>query len=447
MINQLVRFFRDQNILILGFGREGRSTYDLIRQHLPEQKLFLADQDTELLTKHPHLKQDQQLTCLLGDRYLDHLEEFDIIMKTPGISLKDIDTTDFVDKITSQLELLLKFSQSRTIGVTGTKGKSTTSSLVYQILQDQQIDSVLLGNIGIPVFEHLSEITPNKTIVLEMSSHQLEFMRHSPNIAVLLNVYEEHLDHYRSFEAYVQAKCNIYRHQTPDDTLIYNYDDPTLRKLVQNPRAQVYRVSLKDEQPSEIYLREGIVYAGSKAIYEQKDRRHLLGDYNLNNIMFALAVAETLKLDLDQARASIAKFQPLRHRLEFVGEYHHILYYDNSIGTVPQATIEAIKALGNVDTVIIGGMDRGINYAELIEFLRQASVRNVICMPKTGFEIGQKLPAEKVHFADDLEKAVDIARQVTAPGKACLLSPAAASYGFFKNFEEKGDKFQELVRS
>lgn len=157
-------------------------------------------------------------------------------------------------------------------------------------------------------------------------------------------------------------------------------------------------------------------------------------------------ISEILDLDLNKTIESIGKFKTLAHRLELVGKYNDIIFYDNSIATIPNATIEAVKALKDVDTLIIGGMDRGIDYGEFIDYLNNSNIRNIICMPKTGHEIAKMLKKEKVHIVETLEEAVDIAKKVTAKGKICLLSPAAASYGYFKNFEEKGDLYQKLVK-
>ena len=198
MINNLIKYFEGKKILILGFGREGQSTYKLIRKYLKGQIIF----------RH-RMRQ--------AKKYLENLQEYDIIMKAPGISFVGIDTTKYFHKIKSQLELLLEFYNNFTIGITGTKGKSTTSSLIYTILKEQDKKSILLGNIGVPVFDYIDSIQEDMILVLEMSSHQLEYMELSPNIAIILNIYQEHLDHYASFEKYIEAKSNIFRHQKETD--------------------------------------------------------------------------------------------------------------------------------------------------------------------------------------------------------------------------------------
>lgn len=440
MINDLVKYLKGKKIIILGFGREGKSTYKLIRKYLKEQTIYIADQKE----KTDFLENDKNAVYIGGEVYLKNLEEYDLIIKTPGISFVGIDTSKYIHKIKSQLELLLEFFNVFTIGVTGTKGKSTTSSLIYTILKEQNIKTMLLGNIGTPAFDYIDKIDEETVLVLEMSSHQLEYMNLCPNIAILLNIYPEHLDHYASFEEYAQAKCNIFKNQKGADYFIYNLDNESLQKLVNSPKAKAYGVSLKEN--GDICIKNNYVYFKEKPIYNIKSPRKLLGEYNLNNIMFALGVSQILKLDLDKTIKSIQNFEPLHHRLEFVGKYNDISYYDNSIGTIPMATMEAVKVLKNVDTLIIGGMDRGLDYTEFIEFLNKSNITNVICMPKTGHDIARKLKKEKVYIVETMEEAVKIAKKVTSKGKSCLLSPAAASYGFFKNFEEKGNIYQELVR-
>lgn len=444
MINDLINYFQNKKVLILGFGKEGQSTYKLIRKYIKDQILYIADRKEQFEKNYDFLIQDKNVVCISGENYLENLENYDVIMKSPGISFVGIDTTKYFNKIKSQLELLLEFFNMFTIGITGTKGKSTTSSLIYKVLKEQNVRSMLLGNIGVPVFDYIDSIPDDTTLILEMSSHQLEYMKLSPNIAILLNIYPEHLDHYESFEKYAEAKCNIFKYQKESDYFIYNSDDEMINKLAKNVLGREYKVSLKGH--GDIYLKEKNIYNKDKIIYDINEPRNLLGEYNLNNIMFVLAVSEILNLDINKTIKSISEFKTLEHRLEFVGEYDGILYYDNSIATIPKATIEAVKALKNVDTLIIGGMDRGLDYTDFINFLNESNISNIICMPKTGHDIAKKLKEEKTHIVETLQEAVDIAKKCTTKGRICLLSPAAASYGFFKNFEEKGNLYKELVK-
>ena len=444
MIADLINYFQNKKILILGFGREGQSTYKLIRKYIKEQTLYIADRKENFEKNYEFLSQDKNIKCISGEGYLEDLEEYDVIMKSPGISFVGLDTSKFYNNIKSQLELLLEFFDIFTIGITGTKGKSTTSSLIYKVLKEQNVKSMLLGNIGVPVFDYIDTIPNDTTLILEMSSHQLEYMKLSPNISILLNIYPEHLDHYESFEKYAEAKCNIFKYQNKSDYFIYNSDDETINKFLKNEEAKKYKVSLKGN--GDIYLKGENIYFNDKEIYNINTPRNLLGEYNLNNIMFVLAVSEILKLDISKTIKSISDFKTLEHRLEFVGEYNGILYYDNSIATIPKATIEAVKALKNVDTLIIGGMDRGLDYTDFIKFLNESDISNIICMPKTGHDIAKNLKDGRAYVVNTLDEAVEIAKKHTTKGRVCLLSPAAASYGFFKNFEEKGNIYKELVK-
>ena len=447
MINDLLDYFNGKKILILGFGREGISTYKLIRKYLPLQRVYIADKKENFQESYD-FSGDTNVTFISGEDYLNNLNDYDIIMKSPGISLANIDTTKFINKIKSQLELLLEFFDNTTIGVTGTKGKSTTSSLIYKILEEQDQKCIFLGNIGVPVFDYIDQIDKDEIVVLEMSSHQLEYMKMSPKIAILLNIYPEHLDHYKTYAHYASSKFNIFRYQKEGDVCLYNADNEMIQRLkTKSSKADTYRVSLNGIDGADLYLKGDTIYYQGKPIYDKNDQRKLPGDYNLNNIMFALGVSEILGLDLDQTRKTINSFEPLSHRLELVGEYNGIKYYDNSIGTIPQATMEAVKALGDVDTLIIGGMDRGIDYTDFIQFLNESNISHIICMPATGHNIAKELIPGKSYIVSDLDEAVKIAKMVTRKGKSCLLSPTAASYGFFKNFEEKGDLFKKLVKA
>ena len=217
MIKKLVEYLENKKILILGFGLEGYSTYNFIRRHLPNKKLYISDANTKFLEKYSDVANDENIEISSKEEYLANLEQFDIIMKTPGLSFKNVDTSKFIHKIKSQLELFLEFINVFTIGVTGTKGKSTTSSLIYSIINEQCQDTHLLGNIGVPLFDEIDKLTEKSIVVLELSSHQLEYVKVAPNISLILNIFEEHLDHYKSYEHYINAKINICRYQKEND--------------------------------------------------------------------------------------------------------------------------------------------------------------------------------------------------------------------------------------
>lgn len=451
MIKKIVEYLTNKKILILGFGMEGISTYKFIRKYLNNQKLYIADGNNEVFEKNNFVKQDENVE-LITQGYLENLEQYDIIMKTPGISFAQIDTTNFKHKIKSQVELLLEFTDCLTIGVTGTKGKSTTSSLIYQILIEQQKQAYLLGNIGVPIFDFIEKIEPNTILVLELSSHQLEFVSVSPKISILLNIFEEHLDHYKSLQGYIDAKTNIYKFQKENDYFLYNPDNTMLAEAVKTSEinSKLVEISYDNEvqnNETAIVKKDNYIMRNGMKLYDCRSQRKLLGNHNLNNAMFALAVSEILELDINKTISTINNFEPLPHRMEFVGKFNGILYYNDSIATIPEATMNTVKTLKNVDSLIIGGMDRKVDFKEFIKFLNTVCIKNLICLPTTGHRIADKInnSAINVYKVENMEQAVSIAKQNTEKGKICLLSPAASSYGFYKNFQERGNKFKELV--
>ena len=424
MIDKLVEYFKDKNILILGFGRERRSSYNFIRKYYKDKLITISDMNKYLINDET-IKNDSNIR-LVTDNYLEEIYNgYDCILKSPGIVLRDYDLTNIYEYIVSEMELFLTYFEGLTIGITGTKGKSTTSSLIYKVISDQKENVYFLGNIGIPVFDQIENLNKESIVVLEMGVHQLQYMNKSPNISIILNMFPEHLDHYKDYDDYMECKCNIFKHQNEKDYFIYNIDNNDLvNKVDLHPtKSTKYDVSLSNE-------------------------RKILGKHNLNNIMFVLAVSNILNLDNEKSVKSINEFKGLEHRLECVGTYNEITYYNDSICTIPEACILALETLSNVNTLLIGGMERDIDYSKLIDYLNNYGELNVICMPETGYRIAKSLTSDKLNVVEvkDLVEAVEVSKKITKKGTICLLSPAAASYGFFKNFEERGNKFKELVK-
>lgn len=449
MLEKLLKFLENKQILILGFGMEGESTYRFLRKYFPEKRLFIADKNTEILNKHIELMEDPYLEVSLGENYLNGIEKYELIIKAPGISLKDQDTSKYENKITSQLELFLEYVDVFSIGITGTKGKSTTSSLMYKVLIDQGKDAYLLGNIGEPIFNDIEQFTTNSIAVIELSSHALEYVKRGTNIGFILDIYEEHLDHYKSLEKYIEAKFNLAKYQTSKDFLIYNYDNKFMKDYNFKYKENDYAISLNEipQTKNRVFLQNDFIYYNSTKLMNINENLKLKGMHNINNIMFILAACEILKLDFNMAIKSIKGFEPLEHRMEFVATVNEVDYYNDSIATIPESTMNAINSIKNINTLIVGGKDRGVNLSELITFLSNSEIENIICLPKTGEFIKEGLNAtnKNVIFVEKLDEAVKIAKKVTKPGTVCLLSPAASSYGYFKNFEERGRLFKQYV--
>lgn len=449
MYKKIIDKLGNKNICILGFGKEGISTYKFIRRHLENKFITIIDQNdvSNLVDK------DKNVKVIYGEHYLENLDNYDLIIKTPGISFKNIDITNFKDKITSQFQLLLEIFKENTIAITGTKGKSTTSTLIYKIIKDQGYDTYLLGNISKPIFDDVEKFNKDTYLVVEISALQLEFVNLSPHIGIVLNLLQDHLDHSGTIYHYHENKMNMFKYQDSNDYAIYSLNDINSVNWVNNNTylSKKYKVTINNhDENNVIYLKNNNVVFNNKIIYTRNDKCNLLGEHNLSNIMFSLLVANILGLDINKAVNTIDTFIPLEHRMELVGTYNDITYYNDSIATIPMATINAVRALKNVDTLIFGGMDRGIDYSELIDFLIKCDINNLICMPATGYKIGEEIKKvcgnKNIYFIELLKDAVDKAKEVTQKGKICLMSPAASSYEYFKNFEEKGQKYKEYVK-
>ena len=426
MLPPIAEYLQNKTVLLVGFGREGQSSYRYIRRFFPEKEIAVAD-------KNPVSVDDPHVVVFSGADYLSHLADYDVVLKSPGISFKDVRDAGRAE-ITCQVDLFLRFAPCRKIGITGSKGKTTTSTLIHLCLQTAGKDSRLIGNIGVPVFEALEEVTENSIAVIEMSSHQLEFTHTSPEVAVITNLYEEHLEHYRGgFAGYARAKSHIALYQKAGDLLIYNADQglDTFEGIAGTP-AEKLGIRTDDALPFAIA------------------NEHLAGRHNRQDVLFARAAAKRFGVTDEQVERAVQSFAGIEHRMEKVGTFRGITFYNDCIATIPHAVLCAVEAIGNVDTLIVGGMDRGIPYAGFDRALAESGIRNIIGTPETGFAVVRAVqalnPEKNAITAADLDEAVRLAYRYTAAGKSCLLSPAASSYNVYKNFEEKGRHFKLLVK-
>ena len=235
-MDKVMDFLTGKKVAILGFGKEGKSTFNYIRKHNPNFRLFVLDRNENLIEENEFLRGDILTKVYTGYSYLDTLKNYDVIIKTPGISLVNVDTSRYEDKITSQIEIVLECFRDQIIGITGTKGKSTTSSVLYKVFKDQNVDTLLLGNIGTPVFDYLDDIKYNTKVIIEMSSHQLEYIKTSPHIGIILNLFEDHLDHSGSIEHYYESKMKMFEYQSRIDYSIYCEDNQALDNLVRSKK-------------------------------------------------------------------------------------------------------------------------------------------------------------------------------------------------------------------
>ena len=452
-MQKLKEIFENRRILIAGFGREGRSSYRIIRRLLPTQHLGIADKNSALADDDT-LKNDRNITLHLGNDYLQNASQYDLILKSPGIPTFDFEgIVDDLGAISSQTDIFLQLFGKQTVGITGTKGKSTTTNLIYSILKNTSDNVLMAGNMGIPLFDILDQIGDATTVVIELSSHQLENAHTSPHIAILLNLFQEHLDHYHSFEDYQLAKMNIAKFQTANDVFIYCHDNELILRNIEkvSPKGILLPYSAGKLQngccPDGGWL---TLQPSGTRIYDTTSERHLQGSHNLLNIMAAFLTAHCFGIADEQTASVVNSFKGLEHRLEFVCQKNGITFYNDSISTIPEACISAVNALKTVDTLILGGFDRGIDYSGLAQFLAKTDIHNLVFVGKAGERIASLMDKEALQsrntlFSNDYPAIVDWCFAHTPAGKTCLLSPAASSYDQFKNFEERGKTFKQLI--
>ncbi len=385
----------NKDILIWGHGAEGKSSEEFLKRFCTKARVSIFEGTAEEID----------------------FNAYDYVIKSPGIFYPNED-----DKIVSQTTLFLEEFRDQVIGVTGTKGKSTTSSLLAHTLRTCGKDVILVGNIGLPCLSKYDEVGADTIIVFEMSCHQLFQIEVSPHIGVYLNLYEDHLDYYKTIERYHSAKQNIALHQTEQDYFFVGENVPiistdgTVRVMPYDPKNVCELTSLQ-------------------------------GVHNQYNASIVAEIAvEIYGLSEKEVWQAMNSFRGLPHRLERLGEIDGITYYDDSISTICQSAIQATESIESVGSVLVGGMDRGIDYTDLIAFIKGKEDVQFICMYESGQRIYEELASyNHCYFAKDLSMAVNLAKEITPKKRACILSPAAASYGYFKNFEHRGRCFQELV--
>ena len=437
MFELILNRLRGKRILVLGFGREGRSTLHFLNKYLPDAVVAVADRNEMELVQH------------FGTGYLEAMYDYDIVIKTPGISLKDFDTKGV--EITSQTDLFLGQFHGQTIGITGTKGKSTTTSLIYHLLKSSGRDAILTGNIGIPCFDIMEDIKPESIVVYELSAHQLEYVHNSPRVGVLLNVFEEHLDHFGTMQRYKAAKLNLLRFMGEDDTAI------------------IHESLLNDAL--DLFVNNKVFSFFDFDDVVDREALPLKGEHNYQNIKAALLACDAYGVDYRELIPYLYSFKPLEHRLEPVGTYGGVTFVNDSISTIPQAAISACQALGRVDFLLLGGFDRGIDYQPLADYLKAHPVPHLLFTGKagermmeiigpstsSGTEVAEPVewPINKdkvpepvegptLFYYSSMEQAFAYLAAHAKPGDVCLLSPAASSYDQYKNFEERGAKFKAL---
>jgi UDP-N-acetylmuramoylalanine--D-glutamate ligase len=422
---------KHKKLLILGYGVEGKAIEQFLKRHCPESEIGIAD------------KKD-------GEDYLEKQNGYDLAIKSPGIH-----PTLVTIPYTTATNLFMYNALGKIIGVTGTKGKSTTTTLIYEMLQKAEKEVYIGGNIGEPAINFLDKLDDQSWTILELSSFQLQDITKSPHIAVMLMTSSEHLDYHKDVAEYIDAKRNILRFQTKDDFAILNRDYPASNESDVHAEGKVYFISRERETDNGCYAFGESVWinrgGNTEEIIKLKDIR-LLGKHNRENVCAAVMAAILAGVKKEHIVEVLKDFSGLEHRLEYVAEAYGIRFYNDSLSTIPAAAIEGIEAFdGQVETLIAGGHDRGSDYKELGEYLVKSGVSNLILFGPAGKRIWEEVIAAggeqklKKFEVTTMSQAVLFASEETTPGKICLLSPAAASFGEFKDYKDRGEQFKKEV--
>lgn len=395
-----------KKILILGYGKEGQATKRFLKKYHPNVLIGIADQKKTA-------------------NYLDEQNKYDLIIRSPGIP-KNLITKPY----TTATNIFLANIDNIVIGVTGSKGKSTTASLIYAILKQAGKKVHLIGNIGRPMLdEMLKPIGKEDIFVCEFSSYQLDDIKYSPHISVITSLFQEHMNYHGSIDSYFKAKKNILKFVKLDDYYCYDPDNQILRQWAEDINCK--------SLPSK------------RTIYFDRLANPLIGEHNLKNIDLAITAAKIFNVSDEVIKNTIKNFQTLPHRLQFVGKFRDILFYDDAISTTPESTICAIDSLPKIDTIFLGGLDRGYDFDELSRVIIDKKIPNIVLFPDSGekiFKLLKKTPGFKFKKTNSMEEAVIFAYANTRKNTVCLLSNASPSYSLWKNFEEKGDLFQSFVK-
>ncbi|MEK9156113.1 MAG: UDP-N-acetylmuramoyl-L-alanine--D-glutamate ligase [Patescibacteria group bacterium] len=400
------RFLGVKNVLIMGYAREGQITHRYLRKFYPWLKIGIADKK-------------------YNEKYLLKQKQFDAAVKTVGMPPRLIEIP--YTTATNLFFTEIKKRGNKIIGITGSKGKSTTASLIYTILKEAGQPVELWGNIGVPMLGALLKPVRKKTIyVLELSSYMLGDLDNSPNISVVTNLFPEHMDYHGDLERYYGAKKNIIAFQIEKDFFVYNQNNSRLVEWAAGARSQTApfaaNIPLKD------------------------DEIPLLGSHNRENIRAAIAACRILGISDETIRRAIRSFQALPHRLQKVGTFNGVTFYDDAISTTPESTIAALESVPGVKTIFLGGQDRGYDFTELEKTIRSLGIKNVVLFPESGRRIFNSRQCLNIFETSSMEEAVRFAYQNTPTGGVCLLSTASPSYSVWKDFEEKGNEFQSWVK-
>lgn len=448
--------WKEKNVLVVGTGISGIAATDLLVE--VGANVILYDGNKELKEEEikAKLKSTENVTVVLGELGQQIRTSLQYVVISPGVPIDNPLVKELRQEgkqILGEIELAYTLSEGKIAAITGTNGKTTTTALVGEILKAHFESTFVVGNIGIPYTRMATQIKKNSVVAAEISSFQLETVHtFRPTVSAILNITPDHLDRHYTMKCYADTKFQITANQTADDVCVLNYEDSILREKAKQVSAKVFYFSSMQELEEGIYLDKEqniqFVYNGEKEKVCHISELQLLGKHNYENVMAGVAISYFMGVPMETIKKAIKAFTAVEHRIEYVTEKNGVKYYNDSKGTNPDAAIQGIRAMVSKTLLIGGGYDKGSEYDEWIEsfdgkvkmlvLLGQTSDKIEACARKHGFENIVKVAS--------LEEAVKVCAENAQPGEAVLLSPACASWGMFKSYEQRGDMFKELVR-
>ena len=442
-----------KKVLVFGSGISGIGAVKLLEDHGAEVVLYDGNESLDQASLREQL--GEKTTIVLGE-FPEHLfEELDLVVLSPGVPTDlpvILAMKEHGIQVIGEVELAYAFGKGDVLAITGTNGKTTTTSLLGEIMKCHQEEVFVVGNIGNPYTVAASQMTERSVAVAEMSSFQLESIEtFRPKVSAILNFTPDHLNRHHTMEAYVEAKKQIAKNQTAEDYCVLNYEDERTKAFGEEVKAQVLYFSSAHKLERGIYLDDGkMIYKNpEEVIVCHVDELQILGIHNYENVMAAVAMAAVYGVPMDTIRKAILAFKGVEHRIEYVTEKDGVVYYNDSKGTNPDAAIKGIQAMNRKTVLIGGGYDKNSEYTEWIQAF-DGKVKQLILIGATREKIAQDAEKCGFHdyvFADTFEEAVLLAAKTAKSGEAVLLSPACASWGMFPNYEVRGEKFKEIVNS
>lgn len=447
--------FTNKNVLVYGTGISGISAVSLLES--VQAKVILYDENTKLAKEQirKKLAKESSAKIVLGVLSEDLIDTLDMVVLSPGVPTDIPIVEEFKKrgiKVWGEIELAYRLAKGRVVAITGTNGKTTTTTLVGKLMKNYFDSTFVVGNIGNPYTEAAKEMVEETVTVAEISSFQLETIEEfHPVVSAILNITPDHLNRHHTMECYIETKEKIAMNQTKDDVCVLNYDDEVTRKFGENCNASVLYFSRLHKLQKGVYLDgDTFVYADGDTQTEvcKTTELKVLGGHNHENVMAAIAMAVSMKVPMEIIRKTVIEFTAVEHRIEFVVTKNGVDYYNDSKGTNPDAAIKGIQAMNRKTVLIGGGYDKGSEYDEWIESF-DGKVTYLVLLGATREKIAEcarKHGFENIIFAETMEEAVKVCAEKAQPGEAVLLSPACASWGMFDNYEQRGRVFKELVR-